>query len=397
MFLLNLILSSIPRFCRASYTSHVYPEGYEIEHATIFFKHGNRAPVDKFPKYSATDWNCYGPDWIAPGGDQFDEDIFFMHQFRLEPIPEETFLNSKCQAGHILENGTLQIRRLAEQLLYKAYPSLLPKDYKKRMINSRSTYQNRCIQSLQVLFHYLFHFSQKTIIDDFVANEELEDLVPNPIMCPSLGKVIDKVENISEFISQKEELMKELERLKKEDDLIAIPHWARLPELFSTYICEDKPLPPGFDYNITDQSFKLFENFFRLLFKDEDGKRYGTGILLYDIYLYIRDYLSGSTKAKFNFISGHTLTLMALQAAFDLDIRYPAFADYIAIELLKKDNERYVAIKQNGDNMKTYTLDEFFDYAKKMRPSEKECNISYPFVEKDKKDIRTTYLQMSFS
>ena len=396
MLILNLILSSLPFYCRADYTTHIYPEDYELEHVTLFFKHGNRAPVDKFPKFSAKDWKCDGSDWIAPGGDQYDEDIAFLHQYRLEPIPEETFLNSKCEAGHILENGTRQIKYLAEHIL-KTYSSILPKEYKKRIINSRSTYQNRCIQSLQILYHFLFHFSQATIIDDFVANEELEALVPNPIMCPALGSLIEKVQNSTEFVNEYENLKKNIEPLKKQNGILAVPHWMRLPELFSTYICEDKPLPPGFDFGIINQAFTLFENFFKLLFKEEDGRRFGTGILVYDIYLYIRDYLSGSTNAQFNFVSGHTLTLMALQAAFGLHIQYPAFGDFIAFELLKKGDDRIIKVTYNGDNNRTFTLNEFFEYAKHMRPSENECNISYPFVERDKKDFKTTFLQMSFS
>ena len=390
----SFILSKELPYCNAYYSTNLFPEGYTLEHATILFKHGNRAPVDKIPGHEGN-WTCSGENWIYPGGDAFNEDISFLHQFKIKPIPHQTFLKGTCRAGDLLESGIDQIKRLADYLK-NTYKEIIPQKFQKRKINFRSTYTNRCLGSLQTIAHYLFKGSEP--LDVFVSNDELETLVPNTYMCPALYDVMSKIQedNQSIFYQNLTAFNSEVEKLQKEDNITAVPHWLRLGEMITTHLCNDVYLPKGFS-NISQKSIDTLVNFYSALLNDEKGKKFGSGLLLFDIYLAIRDYLSGATNAQINFVSGHTLTLMSIEAALGLDLKFHAFGDFISIELLKKGNNRIVRVTENGVFAKQFNLPDFIKLAKELRPNEEECKVKYPFQEKDKKAPGTKILQMSFS
>ena len=70
----------------------------------------------------------------------------------------------------------------------------------------------------------------------------------------------------------------------------------------------------------------------------------------------------------------------------------------MAFEVLKaKDSKIMIRILTDGIEKKRFSLEEFSNFAQKMRPDETECQMKYPYVEKDKKSFGIKMLQMAFS
>jgi hypothetical protein len=177
------------RFCSVHYRSDPFPAGFSLVHTTIVLKHGLRAPLDKIPGTDVA-WNCSGPTWLYPGGDPLNDELRVAHQFEIRPISNQTFLKGNCRAGELLPEGIRQIRELSDHIA-TVYSSILPRHHAKRSISFRSTYTNRCLASLQVLSDSLLSGSDP--VDVFVANEELESLVPNSFLCPALDSRIQQI------------------------------------------------------------------------------------------------------------------------------------------------------------------------------------------------------------
>ena len=134
----------------------------------------------------------------------------------------------------------------------------------------------------------------------------------------------------------------------------------------------------------------------------EENLNKTAGLLFYDIYLGIRDFLSGGSSAPFALICGHTLTQLSLRSILNISSSYedkwPTFGTMMAFEVLKaKDSKIMIRILTDGIEKKRFSLEEFSNFAQKMRPDETECQMKYPYVEKDKKSFGIKMLQMAFS
>ncbi|EAY18217.1 hypothetical protein TVAG_122830 [Trichomonas vaginalis G3] len=396
MFSIFLIFgTSIPKYCSPTYTEAITQDKYEREYVTILFKHGIHSPIDKIPGHDAN-WECSAKQILYPGKDAFDEQSNNnINVFRAVPISSQSFLKGTCQAGSLLDTGIDQMVSLAKYIK-RTYSSILPNKYHKRAFNFRSTYTDRTMNCLEVIISHLY--DELTPIELFVANEELESLVPNPYLCPELSKVLDIEKDESLEITKRiKEFNKKIENLKNESKIVAAPSWRRMGEMLSAHICNNAYLPPGFDEKLSNEATNLLVDYYKSVISDKQKVKYSSGLLLSDIYFGMRDYLTGMKQSKFALIAGHTLSIVSLELAFGLNTTFPAFGDFISIELLRKDQDRIVNIVQNGIIKKTMKLQEFIDFTLEMRPKESECKIQWPFAEKDKKDPGTEILSKSFS
>lgn len=385
---------SLPKYCSASYTESYVPENYEREYVTILFKHGIHSPIDKIPGHDAN-WECTTKQILYPGKDAFDEETNNVNIFRAVPIPSQSFLKGTCQAGALLDEGVDQMVSLAKYLK-RNYASILPQTYKRRAFNFRSTYTDRTMNCLEVIVSRLY--DELTPVELFVSNEELESLVPNPYLCPALSSILDiEQSNDTEIAKRIEAFNEKIKNLKNAAKIVATPSWRRMGEMLSTHICHKAYLPPGFDEKLSNEATNLLIDYYTSLINDTQRVKYASGLLLSDIYYGMRDYLSGAKQSKMALISGHTLSMVSLELAFGLNVTFPAFGDFISIELLRNGNDRIVNILQNGVLAKTMTLDEYINFSVSIRPSESDCKIKWPFVEKDKKDPGTDILAKSFS
>jgi len=381
-------------FCSPKYISSHPPKGYNILHASILFKHGLRAPIDKIPGHEAI-WNCTGDNWLFPGGHALNEDVMFLHQFKINPIPKQSFLKGNCRAGELIDEGIRQIKEISLQIS-KNYPSLLPESFSKRHFNFRSTYTNRCLASIQILMHYLYPGSDP--IDVFVSNEELETLIPNPYICPELSTVMQSIiADNTTFGKTLADFSAKLQQHMATKNITAIPHWMRLGELLSTHHCAELGLPGGFEDDILDESLKILSDFYDRIIKDVNGRKYAIGLLLSDLYLGMRDHISGVSDSKINIFCGHSLSIMSLLNFFNVSSGFPSFGSYISFELLSKLDQHFVRLTYNGEQLSIMSFEDFQYMVLSNRPKERECKIQYPYIEKDKKNPGTKFLQMSFS
>ena len=380
-------------FCSSRYEYDPVPREYALLHATLVFKHGLRAPVDKVPGHEV-EWECNGDNWLYPGGDSLDDELNFVHKFRIKPIPDQSFLQGNCRAGELLPDGVKQMKALSDFVLAN-YGGILPKHFEKRKLAFRSTYTNRCLASLQTIAHYLFPGTEP--IDVFVANEELESLVPNSYICPAFEDTMQEVlrEN-SSFAGVLGAYTAKLESIRKENNISALPHWMRMGELLVTHSCANKQFPAGFDESSMLDSTNLLVNFYNKTLSG--GVRFGAGVLFFDMYLGMRDYISGASDASVAFVCGHTLTFFSIFASLGVEIEWSSFGSVISFELLTRDDSGYfVRVLHNGRQLRIMPFSEFEAMATSLRPSEEECRIVFPFQEKDKKNMGIKMLQMSFS
>lgn len=350
--------------------------------------------MDKVPGHEVT-WECPGDNWLYPGGDSLNDEIGFRRQFRIKPIEEQSFLIGTCRAGELLSEGVKQMKVIAN-FISERYQTVLPKKFEKRRLAFRSTYTNRCLASLQALMHYMFPGAEP--IEVFVANEELETLVPNGYVCPALGSVMKDIvtTNGTVFRELLDKYNEMIGSVKNENNVTAVPHFMRMAEMLVTHHCESRVFPPGFDDSTMNASVEIIVAFFNEVFAK--NRRFASGILLSEIYIGMRDYLSGGTDASSVFISGHTLTLMSIMGATGMDLTWPQPGAMISFELLENDDGAHVVrALVNGHTTMSMPLAEFRDKAMSLRPTEEECKMQYPFTERDKKDFGVKMLQMSFS
>lgn len=402
LFYFLLIFTIQFDFCNPHYETDRIPDGYSFIHSIIIFKHGHHAPIDKIPEKEII-WNCSSDNYLFPGGNPLNDNLEFVPQFKIKPIPEQSFLLGSCRAGEILEEGKSQIIKLANFLKQQVYKNFLPSEFNRRLISFRSTYTNRCMASIQILAHQLFPGSDP--IDVFVANEELESLIPNTYICPSLNTIFESTskENTT-FSKELSKYKKQLEQIKKESQITAVPHWARMAEYLSTLKCSNISYPGTFSDDFLKKSSEILLNFFNESIKNSknlNGTRFGSGILFSEIYLGMRDFLTGRTDTKVTFMCGHTLTFVSLLSALNLNLEWAPSASYMAFDLLGKNGDLnsplIVRVSFNGKTIVKLDFKDFERKALKLRPTEKECNITYPFMEKDKKSKATKFLFMSFS
>jgi hypothetical protein len=381
--------------CSVQYTPDLLPREDSLLASILVFKHGIRAPVDKIPGFDIQ-WNCSGDNWLYPGGNPLNDKQPFLTEFKIRPISERSFLRGSCRAGELLPAGTAQMKVLAAHVS-KQYGSLLPSPYAKRSVNWRSTYSNRCLACQQVLAHELFKGSDP--IDVFVANDELESLVPNGYLCPALQDVMNAVlgENTS-FGVQLARFTDHLGEIKKEWKLPAIPHWMRMAEMLVTQNCTDVGFTPGTDRSLMEEAIGILVEFYRAIGREPRGKQFMSGILLSEIYLALRDYQAGSSDATITFVCGHTLSIVSLMTALNISTGWPPFGALLAFELVEsKNRERSVRVVINGKTEMTFSWADFEHLALSLRPTEAECRISYPYPEPDKKSLGMKMLHMSFS
>jgi hypothetical protein len=376
------------------YRSDPFPPGFSLVHSTIVLKHGLRAPLDKIPGTDVV-WNCSGPNWLYPGGDPLNDELEFANQFEIRPLPNQTFLKGNCRAGELLPEGIRQMRQLSDYIA-TVYPSILPRRHAKRSISFRSTYTNRCLASLQVLSDSLLSGSDP--VDVFVANEELESLIPNSFLCPSLESQISAIlDENSSFGQQLSLFTEKVNLIKIAFNLSAIPHWMRMGEFLVTLQCANVTFPPGFDEDLMIESTDLLVNYSRHLLSTNENRKFGAGILLSEIYVGMRDYLSGASDARIALICGHTMSILSLMAGLNLTMGWPEFGSIVAFEVLKKEEELMVRVALNGKAIAVYGMAEFRELAMGGRPTEEECRVRYPFPERDKKAAGTKITQLSFS
>ena len=197
-----------------------------------------------------------------------------------------------------------------------------------------------------------------------------------------------------------------MEKIKKESQITAVPHWVRMTEYLSTLKCSNVNYPGTFNDDFLKKSSDLFLNFFNESMNyhsNPNGTKYGSGVLFSEIYLGMRDFLSGRTDTKVIFICGHTITFISLLSALNLNLEWLPSASYMSFDLLAKNDQKVinspmiVRVSLNGKTIAQYDFKEFEKKALNLRPTEKECNITYPFMEKDKKSQATKFLFMLFS
>lgn len=387
-------------YCTPNYFYQPLNNDYEYLYSTIIFKHGISAPVDKIPGHEFV-WNCTSDNWLFPGGDPLNDELQFSKHFRLKPIENQSFLLGNCRAGELLDLGINQIKNLAT-FLKKIYANFIPISFNRRILSFRSSYTNRCMSSIQILAQNLF--PNKKPIDVFVANEELDSIVPNPYLCPALSLIYDSINqknpNFSIYLSS---YNKHLNQIQNDSKMMAVPHWMRMTEYLTNTKCAKFPYPGTFSDSFLNESTHLFLHFFKNSLNSFDGLKYGTGILISEIFLGMRDYLAGRSDSQLTFISGHTLTFISIFSALNLSFEWPPYASFISFDLLLKKNSvlstenLMLRVLYNGKIIKEMAFSEFEKWALKIRPTEEECNIKYPFIEKDKKSRSTKYLSMSFS
>lgn len=381
------------------YHNATSPHGYHIIHSTVVFKHGLRAPIDKIPG-NEIPWNCTGGEWLYPGGSGLSDEVRFKSQFIIKQIERQSFLKGNCKAGELLNEGIEQMKDLGKHLA-RTYRVLVDesKKYGNNIFSFRSTYNNRCLASMQIVAQQLLKNDKQ--IDVFVANEELESLVPNSYSCPKLGILYNQTfEKNSSFYNDKMKYEKHLDEIKNISGITVVPHWSRIGEYLVTRKCAHINLPGKFNESFMNESVNLLVNFYKNVMKLEKGKSFASGLLLSEIYLGMRDFLAGSSRSKINLICGHTLTLVSILSSLNLTVKYKPYGSYIAFELYEKDdkaNKFIVRVLVDGKLMITIDFDEFKKKVMNLRPSEEECQIRYPYLEKDKKDPGIKLLQFAFS
>ena len=183
------------------------PRGYHLVHATVFFRHGARAPVhvtnaDGTPKPGSEgvvydDWSeqLRGPqNLVGLDGGEAPVSSVDKHQ-------QATTLPGGCRSGELTKRGYAQARALGEMLrqiyAFDPPPKLVGgklmvdfEDKPPTLVGVRSTNVSRCVNTARgVLDGLLGGAAAAAEVPISTAKNEDEDLTPNPKRCARLGEL----------------------------------------------------------------------------------------------------------------------------------------------------------------------------------------------------------------
>ena len=171
---------------------------HQLIHASIFFRHGARAPVHHtFPGMEGIVWDDCDSARSAP----------LMHvssrltdahghtpppPSKVDAAQQSVVLPGGCRQGELTTTGVLQAHGLGTALRAR-YSSLLPqRSSEPASLEVRSTNVSRCVATARAVLHGLLGPDDRSPIAILTVANDSEDLTPAPRRCARLAEMWDE-------------------------------------------------------------------------------------------------------------------------------------------------------------------------------------------------------------
>jgi len=365
-------------------------QGLVLQQLQILTRHGDRTPTG--PLQPEVVWNCT-LNWLQLASNDFDQSEYVpKRQYRKTYLANREVLLGNCELGQLTEKGYQQHISLGSQIreLYINQYNFLEAQLNLDDIWVRSTDVPRTIQSVMGNFWGIYPPEPRpdgniTVIDIQTMDGEMDDMTPNPSICPQLSNVYAALQNSSEWKNQTLKLAPLLDQLQVIFNSTSLSSWGALWDNLGARTCHNKEVPAGITSAMLDQIYEAaaWINWFE--WSDDESGRLGSGMLLQELQARLQQNVAGETQPKFLFYSGHDSTVGPLMGSLGFFGGWPPYASHVEIELWS-DSARtqfYVQVKYNGESilmsgcsdvMCDYS--DFMDFISTRIPTnfEKECN-----------------------
>jgi len=384
----------LPPYCQApGLNPSEDTNGLKLEFLQILTRHGDRTPTWTLPIEVV--WNCTLNSLSIPSNDFTNQVPDTPRLYRKSYLPNRNVLPGDCMFGQLTSLGAEQHLQLGNQFrsLYVDEYQFLPEFFDPNVIYVRSTDVPRTIQSVQANLYSFFPPQNSTngeinVIDIHTMDQYMDDMTPNPNICPALNNANNRLMNTSEYKVWNNTVYGIINYIAKvynvsDSDL---PDISGLWDAFGARMCHNKYIPQQISYSMLQDIEYLTNYALNYLWSDYEYGRLGSGMLLQEINDRILEFLKGESKTLLVYYSGHDSTVGPLMGTLGFTNGWPPYASHVEIELWSDSHSNYfVQVKYNGQSYQLpgcsaimCPLDQFEAFVSTRIPTDfdKECDIS---------------------
>ncbi|KAH0786942.1 histidine acid phosphatase [Histomonas meleagridis] len=316
----------------------------------LFTRHGARVPVQHWDRPdSKNEWHCGENYYKRKHRTPVINGVPL--SFKYDPLKPHPYSPS-CSDGFLLDEGVSQLINLGKTLGHYLInqTKLLPEQYDSQLINVRSSFYPRCIESSVAIIDGLYPPTTNDFINVTIGTPDNEPLCPNPAF-PINRQKLNEFRDTPEF-------KRHIDRF----DRIAVPlveyynitfhdtfEKIFLGDFVNSLRCNKKQYPadiadPILEDLLNDMS--LFVQGFASYTKPSADKP------IFDLLISeIDNFFDGKSKSKFTLFSGHDVTIGALLIGLGYENMHvpPPFASQIAVEIWRSNEKDFVRFVYNGE------------------------------------------------
>lgn len=356
-------VADLPPYCGVDIEEYPKAEG-TLRQVHLVTRHGDRIQANAGQCWKGDEhtWDCLLTEATTP---TINRD---QHYLRVERLYRKVFYTGReevpgnCALGQLTSIGFKQQLDNGENYR-KVYvdSGFLLKNFSSVEHRVRSTDIFRTLQSAQMFMTGLFPPSQPVegrsgIMDINTMDATYENLYPNSKLCPKSEEYILAYFKSSEFLDHYQsvsvQLVKDLQTAL-DDDTFAYNGIFQLFDCLNVFKCHEVAIPPGITQElyqrVTEEVTYVFNHMYAYPSMQEAAK-VGIGFFVKEMFKEVADMMDNESKLKFILYSGHDVTLMPLQLAFNIsDGVWPPYASQLIFEVYQmSDNSFSLRILYNG-------------------------------------------------
>jgi len=320
---------------------------YQLEQVTTIIRHGDRVIASSGVCWlnDTAVWNCSLNTWASiPNHNSLQTDPVG-RLYRTEWMDGRNYYPGNCAMGTLTQLGAEQ-ELLNGHMFRQAYVhnvSLLSPNYTASEIWIRADNYYRTFQSAQEcilgLYPNVADSTESVMLNIYSMDLSLDDLLPNPTLCPILGQWYDESETTPEYDNFENNLLNPLIAKLEQYTKAPINDMYFFRDCLTAHLCHDFPIPEGITedlyYQVVNATVSIW-NFSNTFPTREMSSQLGIGFLLGEFYDAWQQFMTLPNQPKFRLYSSHDTGLMPILNAFQVwDYLWVPYASFIIFELYR--------------------------------------------------------------
>jgi len=342
-------------YCSAPFELSVTNTSYTLEFVQVITRHGDRTTLTQLPGDHHV-WQCNLSTYMAPVSDQ-SPFASLGRIFRKNYLPGVELTPGNCYAGELTTRGFEQHMTYGQNLrqLYVNTYNFLPQTIDYNQMGIRSTDVPRTLASAQGnsvgLYPPQSPTAQIPVVDVWTMDQTYENMVPNSVLCPRSGQLLDQVNSEPEYLSYMKSLLPLQQKLSQVlgIPLAVLPDWPELFDAFQVMTCYNQSYP-GLDDDTIEQIFAAANWQWNYQLNNSELAISQLGSFAAELVNNIQAFIKGDDMPKYLVFSGHDTTVGPLLASLNAyDGQWPPYASHIELELWSDAGKYYVQLKYQGE------------------------------------------------
>jgi len=321
----------------------------------VVVRHGARSPLDIYlSRKERGVWRCDSEDAISGR----IEAVPMVYPRKVKTILDNRYADypPNCRVGELTIEGMQQHYKLGQ-----AYRKYLVDDLKflneslnpDEMFVRASNYDRTFKSALSFLKGLYEPQTIDEIIDITTGTSAWDVLRPKTDMCPdiaNLTKEFEESEQFKNYLTEAEGVLRPLREYLNQTKWTKSSSNKMCDWLITMY-CNEKIIDSKITSAAIDKCWELQGKvLFDLYGMKNETSGVGFSYGMREMFRILDNFLNGTSKVKFGFLSAHdsTLSVFLVALGHKLD-KIPPLASHIAMEIYEKDNEKYVRFEFNGE------------------------------------------------